>query len=130
MIPFNKIRNLGIGTDIESINRFKDITIKHNSKFLNKIFTENELNYCFSKDEPSSHLAARFVGKEAVIKALHSIDIKDVFFKDIEILNNKTGVPHVSLKNNTNKIYIKISLSHSKESAIAFVMIMEMNEDE
>ena len=130
MLPFSEIVNMGVGTDIESVNRFKDIVIRDNDKFLNKIFTGDELNYCFSKDEPSPHLAARFAGKEAVIKALYSIDIKDVFYKDIEILNSETGVPCASLKDTYDNIHIKISLSHSKEWAIAFVMAMEMNDNE
>lgn len=129
MLTFKEIVNIGIGTDIESVNRFKSVTIKDNSKLLHKIFNEEELNYCFSKDEPSSHLAARFVGKEAVIKALYSIDIKDVFYKDIKILNSENGVPYASL-NNYDNIHIIISLSHSKEWAIAFVVAMEMNDNE
>lgn len=130
MILFDKSVNIGIGTDIESISRFKRYTIGDSDKILKTIFTDGELEYCFSKDYPAPHLAARFVGKEAVIKALHGIDVKDVFYKDIEILNSSSGVPYVLLNNINDNIVFKISLSHSKENAIAFVMAMEITENE
>ena len=44
------IENFGIGTDIESIDRFRRIDYVKNNSFLNKIFTKNELDYCFSKE--------------------------------------------------------------------------------
>lgn len=118
----NSVNDLtfGIGTDIEGTNRFKDCGKK--SHFLSKIFTENELDYCFSKEEASTHLAARFAGKEAVIKAFSSIGVKDIFFKDVEILNEKDGIPYVKL-NKDDKVNIKISLSHSKEFAVAFAIV-------
>ena len=106
-----------IGVDIEDVNRFKNISDKN---FLNKIFTKNEIKYCLSKKNYAQHLAARFSGKEAVIKALSSID-KKLELNQIEILNNKDGSPIVKLKNQ-KKINIKISLSHNNKNAIAFVL--------
>ena len=126
---FNRCGNIGIGTDIELIRRFESYAIGDSDTFLKKIFTDEELKYCFAKDNPAPHMAARFVGKEAVIKALYGIDIKDVFYKDIEILNTSSGVPYVLL-NSYGNIIFKISLSHTNENAIAFVMAMEITENE
>lgn len=108
---------LSIGADIEEISRFN----KLDKKILNKIFTEKELEYCFNKKNYSQHLAARFAGKEAVIKALSSFKEK-INLNDIEILNNRGKIPTVKLKN-AKKYDIKISLSHNKNNAIAFVLI-------
>ena len=122
--------NFSVGTDIELISRFNDYNLSDDSKFLRSIFSEKELDYCFSKDNPASHLAAKFVGKEAVIKALYGINIEDVFYNNINILNRPNGVPYVSLNGTYDNIAFKISLSHSKENAIAFVIAMELTKHE
>ena len=121
---------IGIGVDIEKTDRFRK-KLK-DKRFLNKIFTQEELNYCFSNKYPEKHLAARFAGKEAVIKAYCSLyeDILD--FKNIEIINNKKGVPEIKLLENIkkgSKLLNRISLSHTDENVVAFVQIEENNEN-
>ena len=119
-----EFKSLGVGTDIEDIDRFKNLNRDENSNFLNKIFTEKELDYSFSKGKPYQHLAARYAGKEAVVKALSSVGKKNIDYKDIEILNEDTGIPRVSLNNNDfNGLKIKISLSHSDDKALAFAVV-------
>ena len=59
-----------IGVDIEDISRFNNKTLENDSVFLEKIFTQNELEYCYKQKNYASSLAARFCAKEAVIKAL------------------------------------------------------------
>jgi holo-[acyl-carrier protein] synthase len=120
------MQNIGIGTDIVEIRRFENVTDKVFSAFLTKNFTRNELDYCLSKEAPSPHLAARFAGKEAVIKALHCLNITHIFYPSIEILNDERGVPYVRINTDkTEKLYIKISLSHSSEMALAFCIIIQ-----
>ena len=77
----NSVNNLtfGIGTDIEGTNRFKDVGKK--SHFLSKIFTENELNYCFSKEEAATHLAARFAEKKPLLRHFYQLVSKTFFSK-------------------------------------------------
>ena len=79
---------LGIGIDIENIERFKKFELNKNSPFLNKIFTIKEIEYCFSKKNVASSLATKYTGKEAVIKA--------AVFNCLNIML----VPHTSLKPN------------------------------
>ena len=117
------MENIGFGVDIENINRFKNLDINKDNIFLKKIFTKNELNYCFSKKEPAQHLAVRFVAKEAVIKAINSLSKRKIVLKEIEIINDINGVPLVDLKGYN----VKISLSHCKDKAIA-VAILEKND--
>lgn len=116
----------GIGVDCEEISRFRKI--RPENTFLDKAFTIKELSYCKSKPNPSQHLAVRFAGKEAVIKAFSSLD-KMLFFKDIEILNDKNGVPYAKiLKSNVSRSFnVRISLSHSKNNAIAFAVVVGEN---
>ncbi len=117
-----------IGTDIVSIHRFNEFAHDINHPALKKIFTKDELDYCFSKDAAEPHLAARFAGKEAMIKALYARNIQDVWYTDIEILNKPNGVPVVELKKDTyNNLKLEISLAHCEDKAIAFVVILGEN---
>lgn len=115
--------NFTIGCDIEKISRFEDKL--QNQIFLNEIFTAKEQEYCLSKGRPAQHFAARFCGKEAVVKALHSADIKGIYYKDIEITNDQDGIPNVFVsKLSSENIKIKITLSHCKDYATANAMVI------
>jgi holo-[acyl-carrier protein] synthase len=112
-----------VGVDIENVFRFtKEL---ENKPFLNKIFTKQELDYCFSKSLPEQPLAARFAAKEAVSKALGSLGFthKNFSLKDIEIKKKENGAPSISIKNLDPKYKINISISHTAEQAIAFCII-------
>ena len=61
-----------IGIDIEDVSRFENKEIDKDSKFLSRIFTQNELEYCFKNKNYAQSLSARYCAKEAVVKALSS----------------------------------------------------------
>lgn len=123
------MNNIGIGVDIENTARFKKRKGRQDP-FLRKIFSKREIDYCFSKINPALHLAARYAGKEAVIKAISNLDtngLNYLDYKKIEIINNSKRVPLVKLINiNLSNIKFKISLSHSQDKALAFVIAMEV----
>lgn len=112
----------GIGVDIEDVARFTKVA--RNTPFLKKVFTDREIRYCRRFSSPEPHLAARFAGKEAVLKAFGAIDEKPSF-NEIEILNRKDGMPLVNLKDVLLKkrFLCLISLSHSKTRVVAFSVI-------
>lgn len=119
----NKL-NISIGVDIENIDRFQKYIEPLNKNLINRIFTKQEQNYCFSTDNPASHLAVRFAAKEAIIKALYGMGLEKIKYSDMEIIKNDVGVPAVNFINNDYKDYlVKISLSHSANNAVAFVII-------
>ena len=119
------IGKIGIGTDIEEVRRFENLRDPAFAAFLRKNFTPTELDYCLLKEAPAPHLAARFAAKEAVIKALYSLNITHIFYPSIEILNDDRGVPYVRINTDkTEKLNIKASLSHSSEIALAFCIII------
>ena len=109
---------ISIGCDIEDISRFKD----KSETFLNRIYTKNEIEYCKKFSNPAPHFCARYCAKEAVVKALNDFKIKDVYYSDIEILNNSDGACYVVIKK-YNDLSIKISMSHCKNYATASVII-------
>jgi holo-[acyl-carrier protein] synthase len=118
------MQDIGIGTDLEEIRRFQNLRDPVFAAFLKKNFTRVEMDYCLSKENPATHLAARYAGKESVIKALYSLNITHIFYPAIEIVNNEQGVPYVRVNTDYNeKMHIKLSLSHSQDMALAFCII-------
>ena len=127
--------NIRIGTDIIEISRIKKSIEDTDNKFIERIYTNKEIEYCESrKSQKYQHYAVRFAGKEAVFKAISSM-LKNKFevdWKDIEILNNSSGRPYVNILKSkiSDKINIDISLSHCKEYAVANVIAyIEMDVD-
>jgi len=116
---------LGIGIDIENINRFKKLELDKKSRFLNKIFTPRELDYCFSKKNIASSLATKYTAKEAVIKAYNTLGETSLDYKQVEVTNNKTGAPEVKItKDKIKKYRIMISLSNGTEQAVGVALII------
>ena len=112
---------LSIGTDIVKIDRIK--SIYKDSKFINKVFTFSEVEYCNKHKEPYIHLSGKYAAKEAVKKALLSAKIvKTISLIDIEVLNNKDKSPYIKLVN-VNNVKCNVSISHDGDYAIAFVII-------
>lgn len=106
-----------IGTDIIEINRIRDAIESGGSSFLDRVYTKREQEYCESrKSAKYQHYAARFAAKEAIYKAISS-EIKIQSWKDIEILNEKTGKPQVMIYN--KKSNVEVSISHCKNYATA-----------
>lgn len=114
-----------VGIDIVEIERIRRIVDRWGARFLGRIYTDAELDYCRNR---VSSLAVRFAGKEAVIKAL-SADRDGISWRDIEILPNERNAPLVSLygraRIRAEELGIRglaISLSHSRDYAIASVV--------
>ena len=87
----------GIGIDIIEIDRIKESIELYGDKFLDRIFTKTELDYCLNKKNMYQHLAARFAAKEAVVKAISAGKKNGFRWKDIEIYNEFNGMPSVKL---------------------------------
>ena len=109
------------GVDIIEICRIKSCIEKYGEKFLNRIYTKNEIIYCESKKiNRFESYAARFAAKEAVYKAINTRMKTECDWKDIEIINSESGKPEVKLYIEVEGLEeIEISLSHSKEQSIA-----------
>ncbi len=115
------------GTDIIEVSRIKESIEKLGEKFLNKIYTKKEIEYCLSKNNMKyQHFAARFAAKEAIFKAISSLlkNKYEITWKDVEVLNDENGRPYVHFLNNIYNIeQIDISISHLKEYAIATCIV-------
>ncbi|MBN1300246.1 MAG: holo-ACP synthase [Melioribacteraceae bacterium] len=119
---------LGVGIDIIEIERIRKSIDNYGEKFLNKIYTNNELEYSSQKVNKYQHLAARFAAKEAIAKALSYSGEEGFNWKDIEIYNEKNGMPKVKLFNKLNNLLgsdkiIHISMSHSENYVTCFALL-------
>lgn len=113
-----------IGTDIVEVDRIKENIMKHEDRFLDKIFTRGEIEYCEGKNiQKFQSYAVRFAAKEAIYKALSDYIKEKYTWKDFEILNDANGRPRVKIHLNIENLEdIDISLSHCKEYAVAYAM--------
>lgn len=94
---------------------------------MKRIYSETELDYCFSKKNPAPGLAARFAFKEAAFKALSPLGQK-IYYPQLEIINSPSGTPQgqfISEELN-QKFALKVTLSHSRSQAIAVVLALRL----
>ena len=116
----------GIGNDIIEISRIKSAIERHGEKFLDRLFTEKEKNYCLKFKDSEKHFAGRFAAKEAISKALGTGFCDSLGWLDIEIINNEKGAPIVTLSKQAQKRFnfsnLLLSISHSENYATAFAI--------
>lgn len=118
------------GVDIIEIERIKK-SIEEIGSFKERVFTGNEIDYCDKRNNARfESYAARFAGKEAVLKALGTGLSDGLEWKMIEIVNDEKGKPRVVLSQKALELYegmgardIDISVSHCGSYAVAYVVI-------
>ncbi|MDE2778202.1 MAG: holo-ACP synthase [Chloroflexota bacterium] len=117
--------NLTTGVDIIEIPRIARVLEQYGQRFLRRIYTAGEIEYC--RDRPPN-LAGRFAAKEATMKALGT-GVRGVAWKDIEVIRAPSGAPSIRLhgraKARAERLgvqHISLSMSHSREYAVAFVV--------
>jgi holo-[acyl-carrier protein] synthase len=111
-----------IGIDVVEIDRIKGLCQRFGERFLNRIFTKEEIAYAYAARGHLrfERLAARFALKEALIKALgHSVP-----FLKVKITHTKEGRLRVSCTEIEGKI--EASLSHTKRLAVACILLEEV----
>lgn len=118
------------GTDIIEISRIKQSIENVGERFINKIYTKQEINYCESKgNQKYKHYAARFAAKEAAFKAVSDLLLGEkhsIEWTNFEVENDEMGRPKLNILgvNTENIINADISISHCKEYATANVVIL------
>ena len=116
---------LRIGVDLIEIERIRKVLERHGDRFLQRVYTPLEIERYGRRIDS---LAARWAAKEAVAKALGR-GIGDIAWRDIEVLGDDDGAPELHLYRTAasraaelNLSEWAISLSHTDEHAIAFVI--------
>lgn len=88
---------LGIGNDIIDIRRIEHTIERYGERFLNRIFTDAERSRSDGKAGRAASYAKRFAAKEACAKALGTGLRNGVFWKDMGVVNLRTGRPTMVL---------------------------------
>jgi holo-[acyl-carrier protein] synthase len=121
---------LGIGIDICDVRRLREQLARPDDDVIAAVFSAAEIAYCQGKRFPAQHFAARFAGKEAVVKALAATGGQGMFWLDIEILPEAGGQPAVRLSGRAAELAaglgvtrVWISLSHIEDFATAGVVL-------
>lgn len=124
----------GIGIDVVEVSRIEESIAEFGDKFLGRIFTEREREYCQKQKRAAIHYAARFAAKEAISKAFGTGIGKDVGWRDLEILRKLSGEPEVQLHGQARDFAeqkgvgdIKISLTHAEHYAAANAVILSQD---
>lgn len=121
---------VGTGIDIAEVPRIADAMARYGDRFLRRIFTEDEIQYCDSKANRVERYAARFAAKEAAMKALGTGWSHGVRWRDIEVRRQPGGRPTIAFHGKAAEFaaklgaaHVALSLSHTKEQAIAQVIL-------
>ena len=128
---------IGIGTDLVDIKRIEKILLRHGKRFEQRCFTPLEQKSAEQRRKNGNHItyyAKRFAAKEALVKALGSGFVGDIYLKDIDVITSENGAPNIELNGGAlerlkaitppNMIAsIHLSLSDEPPYAQSFVII-------
>jgi holo-[acyl-carrier protein] synthase len=121
---------VGTGIDIAEVPRIAQSIARFGDRFLRRVFTEGEIRYCDAKANRIERYAARFAAKEAAMKAIGTGWNHGVAWRDIEVVRMPGGRPTIQFHGKAAEFaarlgaaHISLSLTHSKEYAIAQVIL-------
>jgi len=122
----------GIGIDLVQIPRLRRVVERWQDRFLERVFTEEELAYCRARRDPVPHLAARFAAKEAGLKALGTGLRLGVRWRELEVRRERGQPPVLVLSGRSRAIgearggrRMLLTLTHDGEYACAQAMLVD-----
>lgn len=124
---------IGLGTDIVSVLRIKDLVDRHGDRFLKRCFSADEMAYANSRGlGRAASLAGRWAAKEAFLKALGR-SVKHIPYGDVEVVRSVEGPIKLKLHGraaaelkNSGAEGCFLTISHEKEFAIATVLLQNI----
>lgn len=122
---------ISCGTDIIEIERIQKSIENLGEKFLQTIFTKEEIEYCEArKVQKYQHYAARFAAKEAAFKALSGAIKEGMDWQLFEVKKCENGKPELKIKCEIKNLeHVDISISHCKQYAVANVVALFKNNE-
>ena len=130
---------IGIGSDLSDIRRVAETLERFGDRFTHRIFTEIERTRSERKPDRASSYAKRFAAKEACAKALGTGMRAGVFWRDMGVVNMRSGQPTMALTGGAaqrlaamtpagHTAVIHLSLTDDHPYAQAFVIIEALPE--
>jgi holo-[acyl-carrier protein] synthase len=121
---------IGTGVDLVEIARFRKVIERLKDRFVLRVFTQVEQEYCNAHRDPIPHFAVRFAAKEALFKALGTGWARGVTWLDVEVRRERQDAPTMMLSGEAQRLCatmqaqrVHLSLSHSDQWAIAMVIL-------
>ena len=122
---------LGIGVDLIEIARLEQAISRHGERFISRVFTPREAAYCEATARRAERYATRFAAKEAARKAIGAATpLVALAWHDVEIISSTEGAPQLEFHGRAAELVEQlavarahVSLSHSAEQAMAFVIL-------
>jgi holo-[acyl-carrier protein] synthase len=121
---------VGTGIDATEIDRIARTIERYGDRFINRIFTDDEVAYCHRHRDPVPSFAARFAAKEAGMKALGTGHSRGVLWRDLEVVRHG-GPPQLRLHGTAARLFEQLggrstllTLTHSRSLALAHVLLL------
>jgi holo-[acyl-carrier protein] synthase len=124
------------GIDLVDFKRIEQMLERHEDRFLDRVFTSAEQAYANSNRDSTQTLAGRFAAKEAILKLMGTGWRGKIAWTDIEVLNNPSGQPEVTVRGEVEKIadrlgvkQISVSITHTANFAIASAVALVRSDE-
>ena len=121
---------VGTGVDITEVPRIRRVLERYGERFMNRVFTAEEVRYCSSKPNAAERFAARFAAKEAGMKAIGTGLRGGITWKDVEVVRRPGQRPELRYSGKAAEVAAALgckrthlSLSHTADLAIAHVIL-------
>lgn len=123
----------GLGVDIVEIDRMREALVRH-PRMKERLFSEEEREYCEKRNKPEIHYAMRFAAKEAVLKALGT-GFSGMRFRDVEVVRDEHGRPiprlcgraaEVAEAAGVVEMHLSLSFTHANAVASAVAITEQM----
>lgn len=121
---------VGTGIDITEVARIAAAIERYGERFLRRVYTLREIQYCQSKRNASERFAARFAAKEAAMKAIGTGLRRGVTWQDVEVGHEPGGRPTILFTGKAAEFaaklgakHVALSLTHTEATAMAQVIL-------
>ncbi len=121
---------VGTGIDITEVQRIAASIERFGRRFVERVFTADEIRYCESKANKTERYAGRFAAKEAAMKAIGTGWNRGVTWHDVEVRRSPGQRPTIAFHNRAAEFFQKLgavrahlSITHTAESAMAQVIL-------
>ena len=116
---------VSVGVDIVDVRRISEAILRFGDRFLERIYTPGEIDYCLRRARQAESFAVRFAAKEAFAKALKVG--KASIWREVEVVRSEGPRPAFQLHGNARSLVgsrrVDLSLSHAQSHAVAVVLI-------
>ena len=122
---------IGVGIDLVDLERVRVLLANKGDRAMTRFFSDLEREYLATRADATGHAAARIAAKEAVYKAMQSLQgARAIGWKEIEVSRDAEGKPAIALhglaarlSEKSGGLRIQISLTHSATSAGAIAIV-------